>query len=125
MERRRRSIGKRFVAAQLDALDLRRREATGSYAVGTLPLAALEQAVAAIEEEAEAVRRRLATMASWSPMRLYAREPGLLRDCWDEVGLDARRALLAAVIDKAVISRARPASPARFDPGRVDIRWRV
>jgi hypothetical protein len=51
-------------------------------------------------------------------MRLYAREPGRLRGCWDELGLDDRRALLVAVIDKAIISRARLGSPAGFGPGR-------
>jgi site-specific DNA recombinase len=46
-----------------------------------------------------------------------------LREAWDTGTVQWRRALLGAVIDAVVV---KPAGPSRtFDPGRVEIRWRV
>ncbi len=48
-----------------------------------------------------------------------------LRRRWPELNLDQRRAILATVLDRVVVSRPRLRGRVRFDPGRLEPVWKV
>jgi hypothetical protein len=48
-----------------------------------------------------------------------------LRKAWDSGSFDWRRALIGAILERAVIAPARKRGLPRFDPERVDLVWRA
>ena len=77
----------------------------------------------ALEERIKAARTKLARTNGTGPLRAVAGLGANLRDAWEHEGLDWRRSILAAVVDRIVIGPAIRGRNA-FDPGRVAIEWR-
>jgi hypothetical protein len=55
---------------------------------------------------------------------LPADEPALVA-WWAAAGGDLRRALVAVFVDAVVVAPMDPKKPRRFDPDRIEVRWRV
>ena len=110
--------------SQLEALDLRRAEVASRYASGAIPISMLEQVTQLIEDDRERIQRELAGVAGSTSLQRYAGKPGLLRQQWASLDLDAQRTILFAAIDRVEI---KPSGPRRgaFDPNRVVISWRI
>jgi hypothetical protein len=47
-----------------------------------------------------------------------------IRDEWETRDLDGKRAILAALIDRVVVKPAGSTLGGKFDPKRIDVRWR-
>lgn len=74
-----------------------------------------------LERRIESARRRLAESTG---DRVLESVRSIARTRWPEIGFDQRRAILAALIESITIDRGRRGLN-RFDPGRVEIRWRA
>jgi DNA invertase Pin-like site-specific DNA recombinase len=72
-----------------------------------------------IRDRLEARRRELANVAGPAPAIA-----GVAAERWPELGLDRRRAIIAAVLEPIAIGPAVRGRTA-FDPSRVTLRWRV
>jgi hypothetical protein len=111
------------------------------YASGLLNRQQLARAKEIVEAAMEATQRRLDKLASG---RALAAVPAgqSIRQAWGSADLDWRRQLIALVVDKVILHPTRPGAtlwPAdddtellelagrqwRFDPTKVEIRWRV
>ena len=67
-------------------------------------------------------RDRLAALGGRRDMARYVGRGSELRDSWDSMSLDQRRAVIRSVVEAVVIG---PAARGRFDADRVTVRWRV
>lgn len=74
-----------------------------------------------LEARIKAARSKLSRQNGTGPARALVGAD--LRDAWEHEGLEWRRQLLAAVVDRIVIGPAVRGRNA-FDPGRVSIEWR-
>jgi site-specific DNA recombinase len=112
------------------------------YASGLLNREQLAQAKAIVEDAMEDLRRRMDKLSSG---RALAALPvgRTIREAWAAADLDWRRTLVGLVVERVVIHPGRPGAhrwPAdddaellghtggrqwQFDPGKVEIRWRV
>jgi site-specific DNA recombinase len=112
------------------------------YASGLLNREQLAQAKAIVEDAMEDLRRRMDKLSSG---RALAALPvgRTIREAWEAADLDWRRTLVGLVVERVVIYPGRPGAhrwPAdddaellghtagrqwQFDPGKVEIRWRV
>lgn len=70
-------------------------------------------------------RALLATASTDTAAERYAGKPGALRRAWPKLTLEQKRAVIAAVVDKIVIAPTTRGTGKKFDPERVDVRWRV
>jgi DNA invertase Pin-like site-specific DNA recombinase len=75
-----------------------------------------------LEGVLKASERRTATDARRSMLAAYKSEGGALRAAWPDMGLDRRRAVVAAVVDRVTVQPTDQRGP-RFDPTRVDVTW--
>jgi site-specific DNA recombinase len=77
-----------------------------------------------IEARIEASRRKLSRLTRSTALDRYVGDSSSLRASWADLPLPRQRAVVAAVLDRAVI---RPAVRGRnsFDPSRVDPVWRL
>jgi hypothetical protein len=77
-----------------------------------------------IEARIDAGQRRVSRLTQTSAIAGYVGDGEALRQSWAELPLSRQRAIVAAVLDRAVI---RPAvrGRTRFDPDRVDPVWRL
>jgi site-specific DNA recombinase len=113
------------------------------YASGLLNREQLAQAKTIVEDAIEDLRRRMDKLSSG---RLLAALPvgQTIRDAWNAADLDWRRSLVSLVVERVVIYPGKP-GPRRwpadnergrkllerigrqwcFDPGKVEIIWRV
>jgi DNA invertase Pin-like site-specific DNA recombinase len=85
-----------------------------------------------VEARVEAAKSRMARQDGRAALSRYVGRRGRLRAAWPALGLDERRAVLAALVDRIVISAAkRKGAPAdasgrrMFDADRVAVDWRV
>lgn len=76
-----------------------------------------------IEQRREAARKKLASLNQASALDGYLGNAGELREQWPTMPLSRQAAIIAAVLDHAVIS---PATPGRntLDPSRISLVWR-
>jgi len=77
-----------------------------------------------IEARIEAAQRRITRATGTEAIALYIGDPGALRVAWQDLPLTRRRAIVAAVLDRAIVGpglRGRT----RFDPDRIEPLWRV
>lgn len=77
-----------------------------------------------IERRLDTARKALARSTRTTALDGFFGAQGALRTAWPAMGIDRRRAVLTAVLDRVAI---RPAVRGRnrFDPARVDVTWRA
>ncbi|MBO0691652.1 MAG: recombinase family protein [Acidimicrobiaceae bacterium] len=109
---------------QLEALDSRHAEVAARYASGAIPVSMLEQVCQLIENDRDRIQKELARLAGAMSLHPFVTQPGLVRQRWPSLDLDARRAILSAAIGQV---RIEPSGPRRgaFDPDRVVISWKI
>ena len=77
-----------------------------------------------IETRIEAGKRRLSRLTRSAAIDAYLGESESLRNAWRDLPLTRQRAIIAAVLDRAIVQPARRGRTA-FDPARVEPVWRV
>jgi site-specific DNA recombinase len=76
-----------------------------------------------IEARLQAARRTAAQRSGTADLARYIGQGDALRAQWSSLNLDRQRAVVATLLDHAVVGP--PASPRGFDPGRVRAVWRL
>ena len=77
-----------------------------------------------IEARIEAAQRRITRATGTEALAPYIGQSGALRAAWSDLPLTRQRAIVAAVLDRAIVGpglRGR----IRFDPDRIEPLWRV
>ncbi len=74
-------------------------------------------------ERIEWARNRVTTAAGRSAIADMG-APGAVRSAWPELSLERRQAVVDLLVDAVVVAPAQGSGP-RFNPERVDVRWRV
>jgi site-specific DNA recombinase len=77
-----------------------------------------------IEVRIEAAQRRITRATGTEALAPYVGKPGALRAAWKDLPLTRQRAIVASVLDRAIVGpglRGRT----RFDPDRIEPLWRV
>jgi DNA invertase Pin-like site-specific DNA recombinase len=77
-----------------------------------------------IEARIEAAKRTISRHSRASAVEPYVGASSALRDLWPELPLSRQRAVVAALLDRAMIGRAVPGRTT-FDESRVEPVWRV
>jgi hypothetical protein len=77
-----------------------------------------------IEARIEAAQRRITRATGTEAIAPYVGESGTLRASWTDLPLTRQRAIVAAVLDRAIVGRGLRGR-IRFDPDRVEPVWRV
>jgi DNA invertase Pin-like site-specific DNA recombinase len=110
--------------AAVELADVEGRMATlaETFADGSIGWAEWLAARDRLDQRAVDVRRRLAADTRASALAPFT--GGRLRAAWAGLSFDRRRAVVAAVVDAVVVHPAVRGRN-RFDPTRVDIRWRA
>lgn len=106
----------------VELLEDRLAELADAFAAGEVTKAEWLRARAGIEQRLASARSQREALDARSVLSPVAR-PGVLRATWPELDTDQRRAILAAVLERVVISPA--AVGGRFDPDRISIEWRA
>ena len=77
-----------------------------------------------IEERIEAAQRKVSRLTQTSAIESHVGDGAGLRALWNDLPLTRQRAIVAAVLDRAVV---RPAgrTGGRFDPDRIEPVWRL
>jgi len=78
-----------------------------------------------IEARLSTQRARLQRTDHRRTLREVAGQGDALRRRWPQLNLDQRRAILATVLDRVVVSRTRLRGRIQFDPGRLEPVWTV
>jgi DNA invertase Pin-like site-specific DNA recombinase len=104
----------------LGVVERRIDELAELYAAGEVDDRFAAAANRRLRTEAEALRSRLARADRVHALIPYAGRPGALRDAWDSLGPEQRRACVADAIIGVTISRGHRGGPV-FDPSRVEI----
>ena len=77
-----------------------------------------------IEARIDAAKRTVARHSRANAVMPYVGDSSKLRDAWPDLSLSRQHAVVAAVLDRALIGRAKPGRT-RFDEDRVEPLWRV
>ena len=77
-----------------------------------------------IETRIEAGKRRLSRLTRSAAIDQYVGQSEALRTSWRDLPLTRQRAIIAAVLDRAVVRPARRGRTA-FDPDRIEPVWRA
>jgi Site-specific recombinases, DNA invertase Pin homologs len=72
----------------------------------------------------EVAKRRMSRLTQTTAIDGYVGQSGALREAWPTLPLTRQRAIVAAVLDRAVV-RSAVRGGKRFDPDRIDPVWRV
>src|SRR5450759_48141 len=99
-------------------------ELAGAYGERQITLPEYLAARKLIEARIEAAQRRITRATGTEAIAPYIGEAGALRAAWKDLPLTRQRAIVAAVLDRAIVGpglRGRT----RFDPDRIDPLWRV
>jgi site-specific DNA recombinase len=111
------------LAAELDADRDQLEELARGYGERLITFAEYLAARKPIEARVEAARRRLSRLTRSGAIDRYVGDSASLRAAWADLPLSRQRAIVAAVLDRAIV---RPAVRGRgFDPERVEPVWRV
>lgn len=102
------------------ALEQLARDHYADHLIGRAEYLAASQALNA---RVDATKRRLAHRNGTGVLEQVAGAGALAQAAWDERGIDWRRALIGATIEDVTIGPGRRGYN-RFDPSRVEIRWR-
>lgn len=77
-----------------------------------------------LEARQEAARKALSRQRGTTALDGFAGGCGALREAWDDLSLDRRRAIIGALVDRVNIGPGRRGYN-RFDPDRVEVIWRA
>jgi site-specific DNA recombinase len=77
-----------------------------------------------LEQRADQLRRRLASIERSHPLRTYVTANQPLRDRWRDLSFSQQRAVLCEIVSRVEISPTMRANN-RFDADRVTVHWRV
>jgi site-specific DNA recombinase len=113
---------RRKAALELTAAEERKTEMAGDYADGTISRREWMTARDRLDERIDAATRALA--ADTGPLAGLPTTKKALTELWDAAPVDWRRAVIDTVIDRIEVSRAARVG-ARFDEGRVTVRWKA
>lgn len=95
---------------------------TARYVDRTLTESMFQAARGPLERRLADYRVKVAALATTAGVELPAGE--VLRERWDDLSLDEKRAIIGQVIAKIVVAPTERANN-RFDPERLEIAWRV
>jgi len=99
-------------------------ELARAYGERQITLAEYLAARKPIEARIEAAQRRITRATGTEAIAPYIGDPGALRTAWRDLSLTRQRAIVAALLDRAIVGpgvRGRN----RFDPDRIEPLWRV
>jgi DNA invertase Pin-like site-specific DNA recombinase len=94
------------------------------YGHRTISLAEYLSARKPIQQRIDAARRQLAKVTQSEALDRYVGSASVLRDGWSDLPISRQHAIIAAVLDHAVVSPAVPGRGA-FDPARLAPLWRL
>jgi hypothetical protein len=99
-------------------------ELAGAYGQRQITFAEYLSARAPIEARIDAAKRRLSRLTRTTAIEAYVGDSQSLRAAWRDLPLTRQRAIVAAVLERAIV---RPAvrGRTRFDPDRIEPVWRV
>lgn len=101
-------------------------ELAAAYGDNVISMAEWTVARGRIEQRAEAARAKLADDATIAPLVNLVGRRGTIRAEWPNMSFAQQHAVLAALIDHITVAPStRPRGSRTFEPGRVDIKWRV
>lgn len=112
------------LAEQIAADRVQLDELAGLYAAKAIPAREWLAARAPIEARIGDAERRLSRATRSDALTGLVGNGGQLRHQWEQLGLDRRHAIVAAVLDHAVIAAGTPGAQA-LDPARVEPLWRL
>jgi site-specific DNA recombinase len=112
------------LVGQIAAMEARRREAADAYAGGSLSLSSFQAADRDLEGRIGRAREQLAGRARSRVVADLPSSVNALTTWWDGADLEARRQLVALIVEKVEIGPAVPGR-SKFDPDRIQILWRV
>jgi DNA invertase Pin-like site-specific DNA recombinase len=94
------------------------------YAHRTISLAEYLAARKPIQHRIDSARRQLAKVTQTEALDRYVGSASVLRDGWPDLPITRQHAIIAAVLDHAVVAPAVPGRAA-FDPARLTPLWRL
>jgi site-specific DNA recombinase len=107
------------------ALDLAQlQELAGAYGERLITFPEYLAARKPIEARIEAARRQITRATGTEAIAAYVGQSGALRAEWKDLPLTRQRAVVAAVLDRAIVGRALRGRT-RFDDARIEPLWRV
>jgi site-specific DNA recombinase len=112
------------VQAELESAQAHLDELARAYGERTIGLSEWLAARAPIEARLSTAKKQLARLSRFSVLDGHVGNGAALRDAWATNPLSSQRAIVAAVLDHAVIGPGRPGYN-RFDAARVTPVWRV
>ncbi len=111
-------------AAELAAAERRLEALADSYAEGTITVAAYQKATTKLEAQLQELRKAAAAETAGAVRRRLPSGEAALRAWWDGADIEARAEVVRLVIESITIGPGVRGLN-RFDPRRVEIRWRV
>lgn len=112
------------LAAELTALETRRREAVEAYGSGAISLRSFQAVDRDLEGRIERIRDQLASRARTALAGSLPSNAEALEDWWAAADLERRRQLVGLVVARVEIGPA-VSGRNRFDPARVRIAWKA
>jgi DNA invertase Pin-like site-specific DNA recombinase len=94
------------------------------YGARTISLSEYLAARKPIQQRIDAFRRQLAKVTQTEALDRYVGSAAVLREGWADLPISRQHAIIAAVLDHAVVSPAVPGRAA-FDPARLAPLWRL
>lgn len=108
----------------IEGIEQRLNDLAEMFADGSISRAEWATARAGLSKRLDEARKVQAVAIRQRSVTDQLAEPGLLRREWPSLNLDRQRLVLAAMIAHIVIAPTTKAGN-KFDPGRVDVQWRV
>ena len=107
--------------AELAELDTRLADLGAMVGRGEIPVEVMKAAAAEIDEQRTALREGMIAVAAPPPVEI----PKRLSAVWGDLTGEDRAAILDAVAEKVVVHPAGKGSGPKFDPGRIEVVWRI
>jgi len=111
----------RFTVEKLEELETRLDAAAVMYAKGKLSARAFETASVTIGREQDQLRKQLHKATGSSVIAPYVGRTGVLRETWDTLTVDQKRAIISSVLGKVKIMPTVKRGRHVFDTSRVRI----
>lgn len=108
---------------QLDALEAELTALAEDHGAGRITRAEWMAARTPLAERISATRDRIGGAVESATLAGIA-VPGAVREAWPDLSLSQRQGITDLLIDAVVVNPAKRRGP-KFDPGRVNLRWRV
>lgn len=108
----------------IEAVERKLTELAEEWATDAISRAEWQAARKPLEARMEAAKRALSRTRGTTALDGFTGGSETLRKAWEGFSLDRRRAILAAVVDRVNVGPGRRGYN-RFDPSRVDLRWKA